>query len=116
MIVNSATRANIQPDSAQTPASPQAGLSDQFMKLLLAQLRNQNPLEPMNNSEFMGQMTQLNSLQELTKINDNLVQLVQIVEAQAVAQAAQAAQVAPTTHSDAPAAQVAPTTPRVDAA
>jgi flagellar basal-body rod modification protein FlgD len=54
-------------------ANPMAGLgSDQFMLLLLTELRNQNPLEPMDNKDLMGQITQMNSLQELQKINDDL--------------------------------------------
>ena len=40
-----------------------------FMQLLLAQLRHQNPLEPMQDKDMMGQLAQINSLQELQKIN-----------------------------------------------
>jgi flagellar basal-body rod modification protein FlgD len=32
--------------------------SQDFMLLLLTQLRNQNPLEPMKNEEFISQITQ----------------------------------------------------------
>lgn len=46
-----------------------AGLSDRFMKLLVAQLQNQDPLNPMDNSQMTSQMAQLSSLQELTKIS-----------------------------------------------
>ena len=46
-----------------------------FMQLLLAQLRNQNPLEPMSDSDMMSQFTQLNSLNELQSINQNIVGL-----------------------------------------
>jgi flagellar basal-body rod modification protein FlgD len=49
--------------------------SSQFMQLLLAQLRNQNPLEPMQDKDFMGQITQVNSLQELQKMNRTLDKL-----------------------------------------
>jgi len=38
---------------------------DDFMLLLLAQLKTQDPLEPMSNQEMMSQMTQLNSLTAL---------------------------------------------------
>jgi flagellar basal-body rod modification protein FlgD len=48
--------------------------SDAFMQLLLAQLRNQNPLDPVQDKEFMAQMTQMNSLQELQKMNKTLAQ------------------------------------------
>jgi len=41
---------------------------DDFMQLLLAQLKHQNPLDPMDEQAMMNQFTQLNSLQELQKI------------------------------------------------
>jgi flagellar basal-body rod modification protein FlgD len=46
--------------------------SDQFMTILLAQLKNQNPMEPMKDSDMMTQMTQLNSLQELQSIKSQM--------------------------------------------
>lgn len=46
--------------------------TDTFMALLLAELKNQDPLEPMKNSEMLGQMAQLNSLQQLTSISSNI--------------------------------------------
>ena len=48
---------------------------DDFMLLLLAQLQNQNPLEPMKNEEFMNQITQLNSLNELQSIDTSMKSL-----------------------------------------
>jgi flagellar basal-body rod modification protein FlgD len=42
--------------------------NNDFMLMLMAQLRNQNPLEPMDNKEMMSQFTQLNSLQEIQTI------------------------------------------------
>ncbi len=57
--------------------------SGAFMKMLLAQLRHQNPLEPMDDKEMIGQMTQLNSLQELQKINSTLQTLVDITRNEA---------------------------------
>lgn len=49
--------------------------SDAFLQLMLSQLRNQNPLDPMNDKDFMSQMTQMNSLQEQQKMNKTLTQL-----------------------------------------
>jgi len=46
--------------------------SEDFMELLLAQMRNQSPLDPMSDTEMMSQMAALNSLEELKKINTNL--------------------------------------------
>lgn len=47
-------------------------MSDRFMKLLVAQLQNQDPLNPMDNSQMTSQMAQLSSLQQLTKITSLL--------------------------------------------
>lgn len=48
--------------------------SNEFMQMLMAQLRHQNPMEPMNDSEMMAQFTQLNSLQELQSIKQMMAQ------------------------------------------
>lgn len=57
-------------ESTQVTGSNSLGdTENQFMFLLLAQLRNQNPLEPLEDKEFMAQMTQINSLKELQNMN-----------------------------------------------
>jgi flagellar basal-body rod modification protein FlgD len=47
------------------------GESD-FMLMLMAQLKNQNPMEPMDDKALMGQVTQLNSLHELQAISTQI--------------------------------------------
>lgn len=42
-----------------------------FMKLLITQLQNQNPLEPMDNSEMASQLAQFSALQQLESINSS---------------------------------------------
>lgn len=42
---------------------------DQFMQLLLAQVRNQNPLEPLKEGEFMGQLAQFSMLEGMENMN-----------------------------------------------
>lgn len=54
--------------------------SDTFMKLLLAQLRNQDPLSPMDNNQMVAQMAQLNSLQQLTSISANIEKIKEYIE------------------------------------
>jgi len=46
--------------------------SNAFMMLLMAQLKHQNPLEPMDEKEMMNQVTSLNSLQELQAIKESM--------------------------------------------
>lgn len=48
---------------------------DAFMLLLLEQLKNQDPLKPMDDTQFMAQMAQFNSLTQLTEINATLGEL-----------------------------------------
>ena len=41
---------------------------DQFLSLLVTQLKNQNPLEPLSNTEFITQLATFSSLEKLTSI------------------------------------------------
>ncbi len=42
---------------------------NEFMELMLAQLKNQNPLEPQDNGEFISQLAQFSSLEEMQKLS-----------------------------------------------
>lgn len=43
---------------------------DDFLTLLVAQLRNQDPLNPMQDSEFVAQLAQFSSLQEIRNLSE----------------------------------------------
>ncbi|MFA5552985.1 MAG: flagellar hook capping FlgD N-terminal domain-containing protein [Phycisphaerae bacterium] len=43
-----------------------------YMKLLITQLRNQNPLEPIDNNDMASQLAQFSQLQQLELVNSNL--------------------------------------------
>lgn len=42
---------------------------DQFLQLLVAQLQNQDPLDPLNDKDFINQLTSLNTVQGITSLN-----------------------------------------------
>ena len=42
-----------------------------FLNLLTTQLQNQDPLDPMSDEDFMGQMAQFSSLQQMQTLNTN---------------------------------------------
>ncbi|MFC0338516.1 flagellar basal-body rod modification protein FlgD [Kushneria avicenniae] len=47
-------------------------LGDEFMSLLVAQLKNQDPLNPTDNSEFTAQIAQINTVSGIDKLNNTL--------------------------------------------
>ena len=48
---------------------------DAFMTMLLAQLKNQNPLDPMDGKDFAAQLAQFSSLQQLSNLNTTMSSL-----------------------------------------
>lgn len=52
-----------------------------FLNLLMAQLQNQNPLNPMDNAEFVSQNAQFAQLDQLTELNQSFKQSGQISDA-----------------------------------
>ncbi|MGD8562926.1 MAG: flagellar hook capping FlgD N-terminal domain-containing protein [Desulfarculaceae bacterium] len=45
---------------------------DAFMKMFMAQVTNQNPLDPMDNTEFTAQLATFSQLEQLTKIAESM--------------------------------------------
>src|SRR5699024_973804 len=59
-----------QQDTSRTP-SPELG-KDEFLKILLTQLQNQDPLDPMDDREFVSQMTTFSSLEPLMNMSKSI--------------------------------------------
>jgi flagellar basal-body rod modification protein FlgD len=51
-----------------------------YMKLLVAQLQNQNPLEPMDNADMSAQMAQFSQLQQTENLNTSFSQVLDVVQ------------------------------------
>lgn len=50
---------------------------DEFLKLLTAQLKNQDPMSPMENADFVAQLAQFSSLEQMSNIADSIDELKQ---------------------------------------
>ena len=73
MTSNAVTGSAAATSADTTGSSTGAGNVDSmFMQLLITQLKNQDPLSPMDPSTFVQQLAQVTSLDQLTQINQLL--------------------------------------------
>jgi flagellar basal-body rod modification protein FlgD len=56
------------PSTTRTSAAGNSLGKDTFMKLLVAQMRQQNPMEPTDDKEMIAQMTQFSMLEQITNL------------------------------------------------
>lgn len=86
--IDSGTLAGINGKTAQQTAN-EAGSADRFLKLLVAQMQNQDPLSPMDNAQVTSQIAQINTVAGIDKLNTSVEGLSgQFVQMQALQGAA----------------------------
>ena len=72
MTVSAPTSTTSDVTVTSTPAAPSAAATvtaDRFLKLLVAQMKNQDPLNPMDNAQVTSQMAQINTVTGIDKLN-----------------------------------------------
>jgi flagellar basal-body rod modification protein FlgD len=86
MNVNSVTNANSTVNSTPTTSSSSSSGVDynMFLQLLIAEMKNQDPTNPMDTSQYMSQFAQLSSVEQATQTNKKLDSL---LSSQALTQA-----------------------------
>ena len=63
-----------------TQVSAASDIQMDYMKLLVTQLQNQNPLEPLDNNEMASQLAQFSQLQQLESMNSSFEKVLATAE------------------------------------
>jgi flagellar basal-body rod modification protein FlgD len=58
--------------TAAAPAAKKTVGQDAFLQLLVAQIRNQNPLDPADGVEFLSQLAQFSQLEQTISVRDEI--------------------------------------------
>ena len=66
---------NYQEIQKRTPSSTLG--KDDFLKLLMTQLQNQDPSKPMEDTDFIAQMAQFSSLEQMTNMTSTFEKFVE---------------------------------------
>jgi flagellar basal-body rod modification protein FlgD len=76
ILANSSVKTTKDTDALASAANSATGKKalgkDAFLQLLVTQLKNQNPLEPQGNGEFVAQLAQFSSLEGITSLNSTV--------------------------------------------
>ena len=61
---------------------PQTVDYDAFLQLLVAQMQNQDPTEPISDTEYIAQLASFSNVEQSTKVNEKLDYLIQMASVQ----------------------------------
>jgi flagellar basal-body rod modification protein FlgD len=82
-VLGTSNSASIQSTSSSSSSPPGGNLGESaFLTLLSAELQYQNPLQPMNNTQFIAQLAQFSNLAAVTKQSTTLGQILSTLQQQ----------------------------------
>lgn len=86
MILSDVSSAGLTPNSAAANDASKLGEDlNRFLNLLITQLKNQDPLDPMDSTEFTSQLVQFASVEQQIKTNANIEKLLNLQQGSQVA-------------------------------
>ncbi|MBN2309310.1 MAG: flagellar hook capping protein [Candidatus Hydrogenedentes bacterium] len=62
---------SVSTDTTTTETSGSTLDQDMFLQLLIEQMSNQDPLDPMSNEDMLAQLAQFSSLEQMNELNEN---------------------------------------------
>ena len=71
-MISSITSNTTASSTASSTTTSAADMQDQFLTLLVAQLQNQDPTEPMDNAQLTSQMAQISTVSGIEKLNNTV--------------------------------------------
>jgi flagellar basal-body rod modification protein FlgD len=75
MAIASIDNTALSTTASATPKKTDPGSEDRFLKLLVAQMQNQDPLNPLDNAQVTSQMAQINTVSGVEKLNKTVTGL-----------------------------------------
>lgn len=75
MDINSINSLTSMANNERSSANKNELGQQEFLQLLVAQMRNQDPINPLDGAEFASQLAQFNSVEQLINVNSGLAQL-----------------------------------------
>lgn len=78
-LASEVTKTGDAPEASSTAKKAAVGKQD-FLKMLLAQLENQDPLNPQNATEFTAQLATFSSLEQLISIQEGIGRIEKLLQ------------------------------------
>ena len=72
MTVTATSSSTAAASASSIASASDAGSQDRFLKLLVTQLQNQDPLSPMDNAQLTSQIAQINTVSGIATLNTSV--------------------------------------------